>query len=81
VKAADVAAFFRRVVPAQQRVQEVVTHPWTLNGQQREMVFLTISSYPIWHKDLKFFYLSRTLASFNLFGEGAKIVQLLMRTL
>jgi hypothetical protein len=28
VKATDIAAFLRRVVPAQQRVQEVVTHPW-----------------------------------------------------
>jgi len=39
VIAADVAAFLRRVIPAQQRVQEVVTHPWTLKGQQREMFF------------------------------------------
>ncbi len=40
VKAADIAAFLRRVVPAQQRVQEMVTHSWTLKGQQREMFFL-----------------------------------------
>jgi hypothetical protein len=54
----------------------------SLKGTVASDGFLIISLHPRYRiRILHFFYLCRTLASFSVFGECAKISQLLMRTL